>query len=279
MLSNPLVEKTHSALIYLKMLNRAMHNGDQAFYRLPDTDPMAAQYYLLFSMTDSAGCIEQLVNYDYSSLKVIIRNKSFNARDILMLTKQIERYGNELFAGTGISVKVTGSNYLAARMARLLIVGLLRSIIIMLAIIFVIFILYCRSAAVALIAMIPNVLPITICLAIMGFLGIDLNITTVFLFSISIGIAVDDTFHLLYHYRLFLEQETHQQSKRAVLNMITVKAKPVIATSLAISIGFLFLALSNFTPIILFGIFIAITIFFCLIGDMVILPAFLAIRR
>ncbi|MDP8218815.1 MAG: efflux RND transporter permease subunit, partial [Candidatus Theseobacter exili] len=186
-------------------------------------------------------------------------------------------YADNHFKSGNLKVRITGSNYLAARMLELLTIGQIRSLIIMLLIVFLAFWIYYRSLSLAIIAMIPNSLPIGVSLAVMGFLGIDLNIATVFLFNITIGISVDDTFHLLDHYRNWLKQKPGNYEE-AIVNMLTGKVKPVMATSLAISVGIFILIFSNFVPLNLFGIFVALAIVFCLMGDLIALPALLAIR-
>ncbi|MBW2614275.1 MAG: diguanylate cyclase, partial [Deltaproteobacteria bacterium] len=129
------------------------------------------------------------------------------------------------------------------------------------------------SSKVGAIAIIPNMFPIIINFGIMGWLGIELSMFTSLIASIAIGLAVDDTIHYLVRYnREFRKDLDVQRALRETLRHI---GRPIIYTTLTISIGFSILTLSSFKPTAIFGILMAITMFSALVGDLILLPSLL----
>jgi signal transduction histidine kinase len=127
------------------------------------------------------------------------------------------------------------------------------------------------SAKVGLIAILPNCFPIIMNFGIMGWLGIRLSVTTSLIACIAIGLAVDDTIHYLYRYNREFKKDLDKD--RALRDTIKTVGKPIIFTTLAISIGFFVLMFSQFKPTAIFGFLMVITMLSALIGDLIILPA------
>ncbi|WP_373071802.1 RND family transporter [Sulfurimonas sp.] len=127
-----------------------------------------------------------------------------------------------------------------------------------------------RSFRIGLVAIIANIIPIGIVFGFMGWFNIPLDIMTITIASISIGIAVDDTIHYLYRYRNEYSKlgnyiEAMQTSHTSIGHAMTY-------TSLAISIGFLVLVLSPFTPTIYFGLLTVVAMLVALATDLLLLP-------
>jgi len=127
-----------------------------------------------------------------------------------------------------------------------------------------------RSFRIAVVAIIANVIPVGIVFGFMGWLNIPLDMMTITIASISIGIAVDDTIHYLFRYRNEYKKsgnyiEAMQKSHLSIGHAMTY-------TSLAISVGFLVLVLSPFTPTIYFGLLTVVAMIVALITDLLLLP-------
>jgi predicted RND superfamily exporter protein len=120
--------------------------------------------------------------------------------------------------------------------------------------------------------MVPNVFPIVMLLGCMGWAGIDLNICTSTIASISIGIAVDDTIHYMLGYHEALQ--TGRTREAAILETLRAVGRPILIISVALSTGFLIVCLSNFDPVRHFGI-LASGAF----TDLFLLPALLVTLR
>ena len=139
--------------------------------------------------------------------------------------------------------------------------------------IFVMFIILFKSINLSIVGMIPNIFASSYILGIIGIIGIPLDIMTITIAAISIGIAVDNTIHYLYHYKF--NRNKSANNLEAMLDSHTTVGKAVLTTSIAISLGFLVLCFSNFIPTIIFGLFTSLAMIFAMIGVLITLPSIL----
>ncbi|MBF0382261.1 MAG: cyclic nucleotide-binding domain-containing protein, partial [Magnetococcales bacterium] len=121
-----------------------------------------------------------------------------------------------------------------------------------------------------LISLVPNIIPIIFVFGIMGLLDLPINPGTAMVAVIAVGIAVDDTIHLLTQYTD--ECRVTSNLDMAVRRTVRGQAIPIISTSIALMMGFLVLSYSNFSIISQFGQLSAATLFFALVADLVITP-------
>jgi predicted RND superfamily exporter protein len=130
-----------------------------------------------------------------------------------------------------------------------------------------------RSISMVVIAMIPNILPLVFIAGFMGFTGIDLKITTAIVFTISFGIAVDDTIHFLSKFNLELKKG--KAPLYALKRTYFSTGKAILLTSAVLCSGFLLLLLSDFLGTFYLGLMITLTLFFAIVADMLLLPILL----
>ena len=150
----------------------------------------------------------------------------------------------------------TGTFSLYNNLLQSLFASQIQTIFTVFTIIFVLFLIVFRSISIALIAVIPNILPSLIILGVMGFAGIPLDIMTITIAAIAIGIGIDNAIHYISRFKaeLLLDGDFIMSMYRAH-NSIGVS---MFYTATTVAIGFLVLILSNFIPSIYFGIFMAI---------------------
>jgi uncharacterized protein len=135
------------------------------------------------------------------------------------------------------------------------------------------FLLLLRSVRLTLIALAPNVWPIVCIYGAMGWLGVPLDIATVMVSSIALGLVVDDTLHTLGHFRQLAPEMGHEA---ALVHIFKAAAPVYCLNALVLVAGFGVCALSDFTPVARFGGVCAATILIALVGDIVVLGALLA---
>ncbi|MFO1021706.1 MAG: MMPL family transporter [Planctomycetales bacterium] len=141
----------------------------------------------------------------------------------------------------------------------------------------IIMIISLKSLRAGLIAMIPNIVPIWIIFGIVGFLGVNVDISMMMTGSIALGISVDCTFHFMVWYRLNRQQgKSPSESAEAALQHT---GEPMLDSTIVGSIGMLVLGLSNFAPTARFGYVMASLMIASLYGEVVLLPALLCISR
>jgi len=127
------------------------------------------------------------------------------------------------------------------------------------------------SLRVALAVIIVNILPVTLVLGLMGWLSIPLDISTVMIASIALGIVVDDTIHFIYRYRLEYESSrTVEDSIRLAFREIGL---PVVTTTIILSVGFGSLMAARFVPTAYFGGLSTLTVMAATLADLFLLPA------
>lgn len=134
----------------------------------------------------------------------------------------------------------------------------------------VMFMVLFRSLRVALIAIFPNLLSTGVVLGVLGWMGIPLDIMTITIASISVGIAVDDTIHYIHRFgREFEKTGDYLKTMHYCHGSI---GYAICYTSIIIILGFSILATSNFIPTILFGVFTGLAMFIALVAALTLLP-------
>lgn len=153
----------------------------------------------------------------------------------------------------------------------------IKTIFTVFSIIFVLFVIVFRSISVALIAVIPNTLPSLIILGLMGLIGIPLDIMTITIAAIAIGIGIDNAIHYISRFKteLLVDGDFVSSMYRAH-NSIGVS---MFYTAATVAIGFAVLILSHFIPSIYFGIFMAIAMLSAVIVNLTLLPKLLIIFK
>jgi len=140
-----------------------------------------------------------------------------------------------------------------------------------------IFLALFRSLRLALIAIVPNVFPVAVVLGVMGWAGLPLDMMTITIAAIGVGIAVDDTIHYLNRFRA--EFATDRSYISAMHRSHRTVGRAMCYTTIAITSGLLVLSLSQFVPTIRFGLLTALAMTVALLADLTILPAILVMAK
>ncbi len=134
-----------------------------------------------------------------------------------------------------------------------------------------------RSFSIALIAVIPNILPPTLILGFMGIVGIPLDLMTITIAAIAIGIGVDSAIHYIYRFRNEFKKDNNYLD--AMYRSHATIGQSIFYTAITVIIGFLILVLSNFVPSIYFGLFTAIAMLSALLANLTLLPKLLVVFK
>ncbi len=268
----PEVGKVVSVSDYMKEIHRAMNDGDPTFYKIPESREMIAQYMLLYE-----GEFESLMNIDYTKLRIAAQIKDIDSRRSTEMENEINDYILSIVPN-GLTVEVTGTAFLALRTNNYLVKNLTNSFLIAFGVITILMAFLFRSVKMALISVLPNIIPMMIMAAVLGFFQIPLRPSTAMTFAIAFGIAVDDTLHYLTRYRMELaEADRHYRQANDATLMGTGIA--MMSTTTILVSGFLVLTLSEFIPTVQFGTLSAITILSALFADLTFLPALLSLVK
>lgn len=254
---------------YLREMNKAFHNDDPQWFRIPDSRELAAQYLLLYDGKD----IENVLDPAHQWTHIAARINVHSSIQIKKLIEDLQTYITNDIQATGLEIRLSGQALIANKLIDYIISSQIKSLALAFVLIFIVMFKIFKSFKLGLISIIPNSLPILFNFAIMGVTGIPLNSATAIIAAVAIGIAVDDTIHLIHAYqeKKNNDLETVESLKKAIVE----KGVPLIATSLILSGAFGILLLSNFVPTIQFGLLVMLIMLFAILSDLLILPCLL----
>ena len=167
--------------------------------------------------------------------------------------------------------KVTGLAVLYNNMLQSLFSSQIKSLGLVFAAIGLMLLIIFRSIKITLIALTPNLITAGSVLGLLGILSIPLDIMTITVAAISVGMAVDNTIHYLYRYKKEIENQNIDNDQR-VLNAHNSVGRAVFYTAITIAAGFSIFALSSFTPTVLFGLFTAFALMVSFFASLTLLP-------
>jgi len=237
---------------------------------VPDNENLIHQEMLLYE-SGGARDIARLVDRSYSKARITIRLAWADGIDMVPLREIVAKKANELFADVA-TVKVTGTVDLVATGATDLVKSMVGSYLFAGLSISLMLIVLWRSLTLGFLAMIPNFVVIYLSVAIMGYFDMTINIITVLLGGIALGLAVDDTVHIVNGIRKNLENNQFDFS-RAVNDTVTKIGPMLLVTSMVLSGGFFMFSSSAMSALSSFGLLLSLTTLSALIFDILVVPA------
>jgi hydrophobe/amphiphile efflux-3 (HAE3) family protein len=264
------VDKTISFADYVMLVHYALNKYDSKYYVIPQE-----AYETRMAINSYKGLLGEdlyspFMTPELNKANILVLTHISSSKEILKIRDQILAHAPQDLP-EHLSVEVTGLNVAISASSHLLVAGQTKSILLGLILIFSIMFLMFLSVKVGLIALVPNGFPIIMNFGLMGWMGIPLSTSTSLIASIAIGLAVDDTIHYLHRYNTEFKKDLDKD--RALRDAVKSVGKPIIFTTLTISIGFCVLMLSHFKPTAIFGFLMVITMLAALIGDLILLPA------
>ena len=166
--------------------------------------------------------------------------------------------------------RLTGLAVLYNNMLQSLFDSQIGTIVIVFTIIFLMFLILFRSLYLSIIGIIPNLLAASVVLGTMGLFSIPLDIMTITVAAISVGMAVDNTIHYIHRFKK--EFAISGNYKNSMHNSHRTIGRAMFYTSLTIILGFLVFATSNFNPSVYFGFFVSLAMVMALLGALTLLP-------
>lgn len=184
--------------------------------------------------------------------------------------KSLKHDLSELLKDENVEFEVSGVMILYNNMLQSLVHSQLDTLGFVLLALFIVFIFLFKSVKLALIAIVVNLIPLSLVFGIMGIMGIPLDIMSITIAAISIGIGVDDVIHYIHRYKL--ERRTLSQKDAIVASHASI-GYAMYYTSFAIFLGFSVMCVSNFWPTIYFGMLVDLVMILLLLSALLILPS------
>ena len=195
--------RVQSVTRLIKELNRTLNYDDESFYAIPEEQDMLTQLMFLYEISDSKTLFNW-IDGDYKMAYVHVELAKYNASSIVNDLENIKQKAVELFPTARVYVVGEVVNY--AEMNGKLVKGELKSFTGSFIIIAILLIIAFSEITTGLIGMIPNITPVLIIGGLMGYCDFNLDMITMTIMPMILGIAVDDTIHFTNHIKFKLEE-------------------------------------------------------------------------
>ena len=272
-ISQPEVVYVGSYTDTLKRLNKNMHADDPAFYKIPESRELAAQYQLMYELSLPYGLdMNNIIDFEKRSTLITVILKDQKAKGIIAVDKRAQDW----FAGNYPELAATGASIsiMFAHVGKTNIDSMLAGSAIAIILITLTLIIALRSFKYGLLSLLPNAFPALMAFGIWGVVVGEVDLGVAVVFSLTLGIVVDDTVHFFSKY-MRARKLLNKTPEDAVRYAFQTVAKPLVITTMVLVVGFSVLLLSDFTVNAKMGIMISATISIALIFDFLLLPALL----
>ena len=256
-----------------KRLNKNMHGDDPAFYRLPESRELAAQYLLLYELSLPYGLdLNDQIDIDKAQTRLNITVENLPTQEMLALEKRVSAWLDQNLAD--ITYTAASPALMFAHIGKRNVSSMLMGTTLALIIISFILVFALRSSRIGLISLAPNLIPAGMAFGLWGLMVGQVGMSLSVVAGMTLGIVVDDTVHFLSKY-LRARREKGLDEKEAVRYAFNTVGVALWVTSLVLVMGFWVLSQSHFSLNSDMGAMAAITIAIALIMDFLFLPPLL----
>ncbi|MGK0367147.1 MAG: putative RND superfamily exporter protein [Thermoproteota archaeon] len=266
------IVKVNSILDVLKRMNQVLHQDKEKYYRVPKSDRLVSDLLFLYELgLPPNSNLNTLITLDHRSIRLLYLwtiedTVGHKNKQTIIMNKAKE---------LGLNISVGGKAPIYSTINELVVEAIIGSMTSTLVFIFALMLLIFKDFKISILSMLPNIIPITIGTAVLFLLGKNIDIGSVLVASVCLGIAVDDTIHFLTNFQGHKNKGASAQE--AISETLGEAGKALIVTTLVLVMGFGSFVFGDFTPNRFFGILCAIVLTFALITDLLFLPAILLI--
>ncbi len=266
----------------LKFAKQAFYDGDSANYQLPNMfDGAFVGEYLRPNKTDSnagknnfAKMLSSFMDSTRQSTRISVNMADIGTQQLPIVLNGIENRINQLFDTAQYNVKLTGTSITFLEGSKFIINGLKESIFWAFLLISLCMLYLFKSARILLCSLIPNLIPLVITAGVMGWVGVPLKPSTVLVFSVALGIAIDITIRFLVNYKQ--ELPIHNNNvKDTVTATIKNTGLSIVYTAMVLIAGFVIFCFSSFGGTIALGWLTSVTLLVATLTNLVLLPVLL----
>jgi hydrophobe/amphiphile efflux-3 (HAE3) family protein len=266
------VGKAWSLTTILKETNKALNENRQAYYNIPQDKNLIAQELLLFENSGSDD-LEDMVDSQFSKARFTLKGPFKDSIQYATLLNTVNRYFKKKFPEAEITL--TGMMVLLSQTIDHAVKSMAKSYLTAFVVITILMILLIGRVKIGLLSMIPNLTPILIMLGVIGMTPISMDLFTMMVASIAIGLAVDDTIHFLHNFRRYYEQTG--DPKLAVHMTLDTTGRAMLVTTIVLSIGFFIFVFATMKNLVTFGVLTSFTILMALVADYLVAPALMVL--
>ena len=266
------VSKTFSLTTLVRQMNERFNADDPAFYVIPDQQNMISQLLLLF--TFQGGTLGDMALGDFSAGTVMGMYKMDSSGNVSRLASVVQGYLDENFPeGGDMRVRMIGATVLIDRMFTQMTQSQLIGLATTIAAVAVLVMILMGSIVAGLIAAIPLILTVTFSMGIMAYTGQPLDMMTLMVSVVAVGIGVDYSIHFISRFRS--EYRKDRDAERSLQKTIQTTGRGITYNALTVALGFFILIFASFKGIRTFGWQIALTMGISALSAISIIPAIL----
>jgi predicted RND superfamily exporter protein len=268
----------------LKFARQAYYNGDSSAYKAPNEADLIflSQYLSTKASTDSNGktnnfnrVVASFMDSNRRQARISVNMKDVGSKRLPELIGTIEHRSRQLFDTSKYNVVFTGTSVTFLEGSAFIINGLKESIMWAFLLIALCMLYLFRSFKILICSLIPNIIPLIITAGVMGWVGVAIKPSTVLVFSVALGIAIDITIRFLVNYKQELSINSKKSSRELVIDTIHKTGISIIYTSLVLIAGFVIFCFSGFGGTQALGWLTSLTLVLATLTNLVFLPALL----
>lgn len=260
-----------SPLTIVKKLNQAQNSGNPKAFTLPSQGQ-------LFRMKDFIPVAVEMLHSkvlsdDFTQGRISTRTEDFGSKKSQLLNLKLNDFLEKEIDQDLLKVKLTGTSHLIDISHESVTWQMVKGLGLALIIVAVIMGFLFKSWRISTLVLVPNIIPLLWMLGVMGFLNIEMKLTTAILFTVAFGIAVDDSIHFMS--KLKIELAKGKSWIYALKRTFLETGKAIILTTAILVSGFSILIFSQFGVTYFSGLLISISLIFALLSDLILFPVLL----
>ena len=248
----------------LKEIHMALNENRPEFYVIPQNQDLIAQEFLLFENSGSDD-LEEIVDSQFSKTRLSIKAPWVDSVEYVEMIDELQTLLNAEFKDMA-SVSVTGTLPILSTTITKSIESSIESYIIAFIVIAILMVLLIGNFKLGLLSMIPNLTPIMFGVAFMVVFDLPLDMFTILIGAIAIGMVVDDTIHYMHNFKRYYI--IHNDVDEAIRRTLHSSGRAIFITSIVLSSGFLVFMFASMTNLFNFGLITGITVIIAMVTNL-----------
>jgi len=275
----PEFSKPLSVVEVVKAAKQAFYRGNPKMYSLPNNQEKNFILSYVPQLKSDKGTgkksiLDAFVDSTYSKTRISIQMANIGTNDIERILSSLRPKVDTIFPPNKYDVHLTGTSVVFLKGTNYLVKNLFMSLALAVVIITILMALIFSSARMIFISLIPNIIPQVLTAGMMGLFDISIKPSTILIFSIALGISVDNTIHYLSRYRLHLKN-TNWNVHESILAALKETGYSMIYSAIVLFFGFLIFTLSSFGGTEALGYLVSFTLVVALLSNLFVLPSLL----
>jgi predicted RND superfamily exporter protein len=273
--SFPEFSRAISIVDFTKYAKQTFYNGDTSFYTLPNSQEKSWIFSYANNLQNDNVLSKNIFTDSLNQVaRISMRMSDISTPKLDSIMEILQPKIDKIFDSEKYKVTITGASIVFLNGTKYLVRNLFTSLFLVIILIAIFMAWMFNSFRMVVVSLIPNLIPLLLTAAIMGYFNIAIKPSTILVFSIAFGISVDDTIHFLAKYRQELISRKWN-IKRSVIAALKETGVSMIYTSVVLFCGFFIFIASEFGGTVALGLLVSITLLIAMLANLLLLPALL----